>query len=443
MDKDLNHTSKPRIDSEGARGPQSALTLTSVATFSFVIRQLEPSMKSLLRIALGLLFAGTALAQKFEGLALTPPMGWNSWNTFHSHINEKVVRETAEAMIANGMRDAGYIYIVIDDTWSLKERDKDGNLVPDPEKFPSGMKALGDFLHSKGFKFGIYGCAGRTTCGGYPGSWGHEFQDARTFASWGVDYLKYDWCDHGTADARDAYKRMSEAIRTAGRPVVFSLCEWGQNKPWEWAEPIGHLWRTTGDIYDSFDGRKGWEAGWKVLLDTQTDSVTNVGVDGINQFAGPGHWNDPDMLEVGNPGLTVAESRGHFSMWCMVAAPLMAGNDVRHMSPEIRAILTDKEAIAINQDKAGKQGFRALKEPSKNIELWAKELSDGEWAVAALNTAPTAQDLTIEWDRLWTISGVRQVRDVWAKKSAGDTSKPLTVRVESHDVALFRLSAAK
>lgn len=394
-------------------------------------------------LCLMLCLASSAFAQKWEGLALTPPMGWNSWNTFASAINEKVVRETADAMVANGMRDAGYVYIVIDDTWSLRERDANGSLVADPVKFPNGMKALADYLHAKGFKFGIYSCAGKTTCGGYPGSWGHEFQDARLWASWGVDYLKYDWCDHGTADARDAYGRMSAALRAAGRPVVFSLCEWGQNKPWEWAASVGHLWRTTGDIYDSYDGRKGWESGWKRILDQQYSLVDNVGADGLNKFAGPGHWNDPDMLEVGNEGLTLAESRAHFSFWCMLAAPLMAGNDVRHMSPEIRAIMTDKDAIAINQDPAGKQGFRALSEPAADREIWVKELSNGEWAVCVLNTGAAAKDLTVEWGRLWTIQGKFTVRDVWAKKDLGDTSKPYIAHLESHDVALFRLAPAK
>ena len=399
---------------------------------------LPPPMRTL--FALFFCVTTAAFAQKWEGLALTPPMGWNSWNTFHSHISEKLVRETAEAMVANGMRDAGYTYIVIDDTWALRQRDANGNMVPDPEKFPSGLKALGDYLHEKGFKFGIYSCAGMTTCGGYPGSWGHEFQDARLFASWGVDYLKYDWCDHGTADARDAYKRMSDALRAAGRPVVFSLCEWGQNKPWEWAEPIGHLWRTTGDIYDSYDGRKGWESGWKLLLNQQYDLVPANGPDGLAKYAGPGHWNDPDMLEVGNDGLTVAESRAHFSFWCMLAAPLMAGNDVRTMTPEIRDILTDREALAINQDAAGKQGYRALSEPSTQTEIWVKELANKEWAVCMLNTGTAAADLTLNWNLLWTVQGKFAVRDVWAKSPVGDTSKPYTARVGAHDVVLFRLN---
>ena len=395
---------------------------------------------------LWLAFSVPVFAQKFEGIALTPPMGWNSWNTFAGNINESVVRETAEAMIKSGMRDAGYNYIVIDDTWSLHERDPNGSLVADSVKFPSGMKALGDWLHSKGFKFGIYSCAGPKTCGGYPGSWGHEFQDARTFASWGVDYLKYDWCNTGTADAKDAYLRMRDGLFAAGRPVVFSLCEWGTARPWEWAKDVGHLWRTTGDIYDSYNGVKAWEMGWKRILDLQYDLVKNSqGPDGLAKYAGPGHWNDPDMLEVGSRGLSFAESRAHFTLWAMIAAPLMAGNDVRHMSEEIRALLTDKEVVAIDQDRLGKQGYRVLAEPAKNIEVWARNLDNDEFAFCVLNTSPTAADLTVEWDMFnWILKGkTYSLRDIWAKSAAGDTTKPFLVHLESHDVALLRLTPAK
>jgi alpha-galactosidase len=402
---------------------------------------LRSPMKKLLLPLLACGCATLAFAQKFTGLAPTPPMGWNSWNTFAGNINEVVVRETAQAMITNGMRDAGYTYIVIDDTWSLRERDAEGNLVADPVKFPSGMKALGDWLQANGFKFGIYSCAGTQTCGGYPGSWGHEFQDARTFASWGVDYLKYDWCNTGTADARDAYKRMRDALHAAGRPVVFSICEWGTAKPWEWAKDVGHLWRTTGDIYDSYDGRKGWEIGWKRILDLQYTLVENsMGHDGIGKYAGPDHWNDPDMLEVGSAGLTFAESRAHFGLWCILAAPLMAGNDVRTMSEEIRALLTHPELIAINQDKLGKQGYRVLAEPAKNIEIWVRELDNKELAVAVLNTAQAAADLTVDWAYFhWVLHGTYEIRDIWAKRTVGDTSKPFIARVESHDIAMLRL----
>ncbi|HWA88262.1 MAG TPA: glycoside hydrolase family 27 protein [Opitutus sp.] len=397
----------------------------------------SPLICALLALATG------AHAQKFEGLALTPPMGWNSWNTFASNINETVVRGVADTMAANGMRDAGYVYIVIDDCWAKKERNANGELEADPVKFPSGMKGLADYLHAKGFKFGIYSCAGTQTCGGYPGSWGHEFQDARTFASWGVDYLKYDWCYHGTADARDAYKRMSEALRAAGRPVVFSLCEWGSNKPWEWAEPVGHLWRTTGDIYASYDGQLGWSHGWKGILDLQESLAANEGPDGLAKHAGPGHWNDPDMLEVGNEGLSNAEARAHFSLWCMLAAPLMAGNDVRTMTPETHDILTNKDVIAIDQDSLGKEGYRILSEPAKQREIWIKPLNNGEWAVCALNTGATAADLEVEWRLLHPIHGSFKVHDVWANRDVGDTGNPLTSHVESHDVVLLRLTPEK
>ncbi len=400
-------------------------------------------MKKFLPLLLALSLTVTAFAQKFNGLAQTPPMGWNTWNTFASNINETLVKETAAAMVANGMRDAGYVYIVLDDTWSTLERDAQGNLVADPKKFPSGMKALGDYLHAQGFKFGIYNCAGSKTCAGYPGGRGHEYQDALLYASWGVDYLKYDWCNHGTADARETYKTMRDALHAAGRPVVFSLCEWGENKPWEWAGDVGHLWRTTGDIYDSYDGRKGWAFGWKRILDLQSTLVESNGPDGIGKYAGPGHWNDPDMLEVGKEGLSLAESRAHFSFWCLLAAPLMAGNDVRHMPPAVRDILTNKDVLALDQDPLGKQGYRALAEPGKNIEIWVKELSQGDWAVCALNTSLAPADLTVDWSQLWTIQGQFSVHDVWAKKAAGDTTKPYTARVDSHDVLLFRLTPVK
>ncbi len=401
-------------------------------------------MKKLLSLVLAAaLPALPTLAQKFEGLALTPPMGFNTWNTFASNINEVLIMETAETMVKNGMRDAGYTYIVLDDCWALKERDADGNLVPDPAKFPSGLKALGDFLHARGFKFGIYGCAGAKTCGGYPGSMGHEYQDARRFASWGVDYLKYDWCSSGTRDAREAYTTMRDALFAAKRPVVFSICEWGNSKPWEWAKDVGHLWRTTGDIMDCYDCVQRWERGWKVILDLQYSSVQPADGqgNGIGQYAGPGHWNDPDMLEVGNEGLTVAESRAHFSMWCLLAAPLMAGNDVRKATPEILAILTDKEAIAIDQDPAGKQGWRYRAEPGR--EIWVRELAGGEWAIALLNTSAEPAELTVPFGHMWFLGGKCAVRDIWDKKDAGTTETEFRKHLAPHDVALLRLKPIK
>jgi alpha-galactosidase len=379
-------------------------------------------------------------AQKFEELALTPPMGWNTWNTFASRINEDLIKATADEMIRNGMRDAGYVYVVLDDTWSAMERDAGGNLVAHPEKFPSGMKALGDYLHERGFKFGIYNCAGTKTCAGFPGGWGHEFQDARTYASWGVDYLKYDWCYSGDANPKDAYRRMRDGIRAAGRPIVLSICEWGGSKPWEWAGDVGHLWRTTGDITDCYDCKQRWEQGWKVILDLQYSLVQPAdGPDsGLAKYAGPGHWNDPDMLEVGNHGLTIEESRAHFSLWCMLAAPLMAGNDVRDMSEEIQLILTDREAIAIDQDPLGKQGWRYRAETGR--EIWLKQLSGGDWAVCLLNSGATTAELSIDFPGMWVLGGKFMVRDIWAKADAGTTEQVFKKTLASHDVALLRLS---
>jgi alpha-galactosidase len=388
-------------------------------------------MKKLV-LLLVLCFPACLLAQKFKGLAPTPPMGWNTWNTFAANINEKLVKETAETLISSGMQEAGYKYIVLDDAWMAMERDAQGNLVADPNKFPSGMKALGDYLHEKGFKFGIYNCAGAKTCAGYPGGRGHEFQDARTYASWGVDYLKYDWCNSGTANAEETYKIMRDALDAAGRPIVFSLCEWGNNKPWLWAEDVGHLWRTTGDITDCFDCQQVYSMGWKIILESQV---------GLEKYAGPDHWNDPDMLEVGNPGLSLAESRAHFSLWCILAAPLMAGNDVRKMSGEVRDILTNKEVIAIDQDSLGKQGYRFMTHPGKQI--WVKELSNGEWAVCFFNSGDGPLPMKVNWSHLWFLKGTYKIRDLWQKKDIGTTQKDFAGDIAPHDVLLFKLSPVK
>lgn len=367
---------------------------------------------------------------KFTGLAPTPPMGWNTWNSFHSNINEMLVRESAEAMVANGMRDAGYRYVVLDDCWSTKDRDASGNLVANPDKFPSGMKALGDFLHERGFRFGIYNCAGTKTCAGYPGGHGHEVQDAKLYASWGVDYLKYDWCYTEGIDPKVAYPAMRDALRAAGRPIVFSLCEWGSSKPWEWAGEVGHLWRTTGDIMACYDCRHKWSMGWKRILDQQV---------GLEKFAGPDRWNDPDMLEVGVEGLTFAECRSHFALWCMLAAPLMAGNDVRHMRDTIRDLLTDRELIGINQDRLGKQAFRALASPQR--EVWMKELVNGNWAVCVHNCSNETTKVELDWKELPALGDrIYRVRDVLDLREMSTTQTPFTDEITWHDVAVFRLS---
>lgn len=390
-----------------------------------------------------LMFAGivTGLAQKFDSLALTPPMGWNSWNYFACNVSEKLIKEVADAIVTSGMKDAGYEYIVIDDCWQ-GERDSLGFIHPDPERFPSGMKALADYIHSKGLKFGIYSDAGTKTCGGREGSRGHEYQDAITYASWGVDYLKYDWCNTGELNPKEAYITMRDALYSAGRPVVFSICEWGTNKPWLWAKDVGHLWRTTGDITKCWDcelNHGNWSS-WGIMriVDMQK---------GLRQYAGPGHWNDPDMLEVGN-GLPVNEDRAHFSLWCMLAAPLIAGNDVRHMSKETIEILTNKDAIAINQDKRGIQGYRMYDEG--NLEIWVKPLVNDEVAFCFLNRGDTSVKLNFDWKKYPVHDGlsdthidfnkeVYKLYNVWTKKIEGTTEKVLVSEIPPRDVLMFRL----
>jgi alpha-galactosidase len=365
-----------------------------------------------------------------DDLAPTPPMGWNSWNTFQTHIDEKLIESTADAMIKNGMRDAGYIYVNLDDGWSERERDAAGNLVPDRTRFPNGLKPLADYLHSNGLKFGIYNCAGTKTCAGYPGGKDHELQDAQTYASWGVDYLKYDWCNTEGMKAPEAYKKMHDALAATNRPIVFSICEWGSSKPWTWAKGVGQLWRTTGDIAPCWDCKKTWQTGWKLLLDSNAD---------LAPYAGPGHWNDPDMLEVGNGDMTLAESRAHFSLWCMLAAPLIAGNDIRNMKPEIHEILTNKEAIAIDQDLMGKQGTRIVDDASHQI--WTKELSNGQWAVCILNAAPNAAQIQLNFKDLpFAANNTYHVRDLWTHSNVGNTTTNFSRQIESHDVALLQLA---
>jgi alpha-galactosidase len=385
----------------------------------------------------------TALAQKYPGLALTPPMGWNSWNTFACNINEKMIKEMADAMVSSGMRDAGYKYLILDDCWLAPTRDSLQNLQADPKKFPDGMKAIGDYIHSKGLKFGIYNCAGTKTCAGYPGTRGHEYQDALTYASWGVDYLKFDWCNTEGINAKEAYTTMSKAMAATHRPIVFSMCEWGTNQPWLWGAPISELWRTTTDI------ARGWYIKpipneWTPLGFTQIiDKEVN-----LRQYAGPGHWNDPDMLEVGN-GMPVNEDRAHFSMWAMLAAPLIAGNDLRHMSEETREILTKRGVIAVDQDSLGIQALRfAVKD---SVETWMKPLKSGDWAVCFLNRAAEPKAIDFDWkanvvkdtlsNRELNANTKRYaIVDLWANKALGSTEKALQGTVLSHDVLMVYLS---
>ncbi|MDE3125849.1 MAG: glycoside hydrolase family 27 protein [Bacteroidota bacterium] len=384
-------------------------------------------------------------AQKKEGLALTPPMGWNSWNTFQTNINEQLVKDIADVMVSSGMKDAGYEYLVLDDGWMAMQRDNDGNLVADPKKFPHGIKAVADYVHAKGLKFGLYNCAGTKTCAGYPGTRGYEYQDARYYAAHDVDYLKFDWCNTEGINAKEAYTTMSKALAATGRPIVFSLCEWGQNKPWEWAENVGHLWRTTGDISNVFAGTKDmgtWHAlGVLKIIDLQK---------GLRKYAGPGHWNDPDMLEVGN-GLTESENRAHFSMWCMLAAPLIAGNDLRNMSTETKNILINKDAIAINQDKLGVEGFAYAEKDS--VETWLKPLENGNWAICFLNRSTKPISFEMNWQEkpiydslskntLDSQKNVYEIFNIWDKRKEGNTQKNYKATVNGHDVILLQLRKA-
>jgi alpha-galactosidase len=326
------------------------------------------------------------------------------------------------------MKDAGYEYVVIDDCWQVS-RDAAANIVADAKTFPSGIKALADYVHSKGLKFGIYSDAGTKTCAGRPGSRGHEYQDALQYAAWGVDYLKYDWCNTGTENAQAAYSTMRDALRAAGRPIVFSLCEWGSNKPWLWARDVGNLWRTTGDIADCWNCKKD-QLSWTQILDLQV---------GLESYAGPGHWNDPDMLEVGNGGMTAAEYRSHFSLWCLLAASLMAGNDLKNMSAEIKEILTNKEVIAVDQDPLGMEGRRVRK--NSDSEVWAKQMKDGSRAVVLLNRGASEADISVLWEDLGYPAHLSAaVRDLWAKKDLGKSTATFSAKVPSHAVVMVRVT---
>ena len=396
----------------------------------------------LIVVIAGIMLPPSAIAQKFKGLALTPPMGWNSWNTFACNVDEVLIRETADAIIASGMKDAGYQYVVIDDCWHGK-RDSLGFIHPDLQRFPSGMKALADYVHSKRLKFGIYSCAGDQTCGGYPGSRGHEYQDALTYAQWGVDYLKYDWCNTTGLNSIGAYTTMRDALHAAGRPVVFSICEWGDTKPWEWGKDVGQLWRTTGDITDCFDCEvnHGMWSSWGIMKTIDFRK-------GIRSAAGPDHWNDPDMMEVGN-GMNQGEDRAHFSLWAMVAAPLIAGNDVRKMKNGTIEILTNKEVIAIDQDSLGVQGFK-FNDDMQGVEVWAKPLQNGDWAVCFLNRSGQKRIIEFNWSKNVIGDDISKralnssetfyiVHDLWGKKNIGDTKKKLAAEISSHDVLMVRL----
>jgi alpha-galactosidase len=383
------------------------------------------------------LLAANSVAQQESAtpsanLALTPPMGWNSWNKFGCNVSEEMIKNMADAVVKSGMKDAGYQYVNIDDCWQVS-RDAKGNIVVDPQRFPHGMKPVGDYIHSLGLKFGVYSDAGSQTCAGRPGGLGHEYQDAIQYAAWGVDYLKYDWCSSTTQDAKASYANIRAALDAAGRPIVLSICEWGTAKPWLWGQEVGgNLWRSTGDIQDRWQGKKEWKPG-----DCCSYGVLDI-VDQeapLYSYAGPGHWNDPDMLEVGNGGLTETESRSHFSLWAILAAPLIAGNDLRDMRPEIHDILANKEVIAVDQDTLGRQGRRVWK--NGDLEVWSKQMKDGSRAVILLNRGSAEQEINVNWEDLgYPTHFNADVRDLWQHKYLGKFTGKFSAPVVSHGVVM-------
>jgi alpha-galactosidase len=384
-------------------------------------------------LAMGLAFFTPAPAHGLDnGVARTPPMGWNSWNKFAcKDINEQVVRASADAIASNGMKDAGYQYVVIDDCWQTG-RDAAGNIIADPQKFPSGIKALADYVHSKGLKFGIYTDAGTKTCAGRPGSMGHEYQDAQQYANWGVDYLKEDWCSTLPGqDSESSYTLMRNALAATGRPIVFSICEWGSTKPWLWSVPVGNMWRATGDIQDCWSCKKTWGgSGFLEIIDL---------MDPLYSYAGPGHWNDADMLEIGNGGMTTEEYRAHFSLWAIFSAPLLAGNDLEHMTPDTREILLNKEVIAIDQDPMGIQGHRVQK--AGDLEVWSKQLADGGRAVALLNRSDKAATISADWRNIgYPATLPAAVRDLWAHKDLARHTGSFSTEVPGHAVVMVRIT---
>jgi alpha-galactosidase len=366
---------------------------------------------------------------QFPELSKTPPMGWNSWNAFGLEINSKIVKAVTDSMVSKGLAAAGYQYIVIDDGWQI-DRDKEGKIIADSIRFPEGIKYLADYVHSKGLKFGLYTCCGTKTCGGRPGSYGYEAIDAKTYAEWGVDFIKEDWCFSNGLDAPTQYKIMSDTIRATGRLMVLSLCEWGVSSPWEWAKGVGTMWRTTNDIQDCHDCIRNWGGmGWVHILEKNVN---------LAPYAGPGHWNDPDMLEVGNTALTLAESRSHFTMWCMLAAPLIAGNNISTMNNSIKDILTAPEIIAIDQDPLGIQGTRIRN--INDLQVWQKPLNDGSIAVALLNLSSEPASMYTTLEEIGFKNGVKsKVRDLWNRKDITAIKDTFKTQVQSHDVVVVKI----
>jgi alpha-galactosidase len=358
-------------------------------------------------------------------LALTPPMGFNDWNAFGCSVDEALIKQTADAFVSSGLKQAGYQYVNIDDCWAMRERGPDGRLVPDPVKFPDGINGVADYVHSKGLKLGIYGDAGTKTCAGYPGSLGTEDLDAQTWADWGVDYLKYDNCFNQSDGTREDFVRrytaMRDALNKTGRPIVYSMSEWGQSQPWLWAAGVGNLWRISGDVSDN----------WSSL---RTIIAQNLP---LAPYAGPGHWNDPDMMEIGNGGMTDTEYRTHMSMWAMMAAPLIIGTDLRTASAATLAILGNKNIIAIDQDRLGVQG--AVVADTAGLMAVDKPLAGGDRAIALYNSTDSLATVSVPA----TATGLRAARayrlqDVWTG-GVLQVKSTIAAAVPAHGTVVYRV----
>ena len=380
-----------------------------------------------------------------ENLALTPLMGWNSFNTFGCEPNEDLIREAADAIVSTGLRDAGYTYVNIDDGWMTSARDSEGNLVPDPAKFPNGLKCVTDYIHEKGLKAGIYLGCGIRTYGEKPGSFGYEKRDAELIASLGFDLLKYDFRDLPEdppgRDVKTEYIKMRDYLIQAGRPMIFSICEHGRSKPWEWGAEVGHYWRTTADIKDGYDGVITWGWGYNKIIGSTHQ---------LYPYAGPGHWNDPDMLIVGlngkiewqGPGCTQEEYRTHFALWCLSAAPLLIGCDIRKMDDATKEILINRELISVNQDPLGKQGYIAKR--NEDSDIWVKPLSQNSLALGLFSRSDTVKEIKVCWEELGFAENIRfSLRDLWKHSDLGVYNSKIICTVQPHGMVVLRLMPVK
>ena len=386
-------------------------------------------MKKFLFVTAALAACTATAFASADTLVLTPPLGWNSWNVFHENINENQIKEVADAMVSSGLKDAGYVFLNLDDNWMDTKRDANGDLTHNPKTFPSGMKALADYVHKKGLKFGLYGDRGKRTCHHYNSNWqsesgsnGHEVQDAKKLAEWGVDYWKYDNCDSDPRTQEKDYTAMSNALRNSGRDIVFSICMWEYK---DWMPKIANLWRTTFDIGPEWISTS-WYRGVYEIIDANNKYW---------QIATPGHWNDPDMLEVGNKGLSYEEQRSQMTMWSIMAAPIMISSDVRNMSAETKELYLNKDMIAINQDSLGVQGHRISDVNGKQV--WTKPLLNGDVAVALLNNNSSTQTVECTFADIG-VEGEVEVRDAWQKKDLGALTH-VSVELPAHGSALLRL----